>query len=156
MHPRHIEVIMNVLIRKQVEYLGRFGDVVRVADGYARNYLIPQGIAVPATPGNIKQFEAEKTAFLKKEAVRLEKARKLKAALDAVQLRFARKSGDDEKLFGSVTAHDIEAGLKEKGFDVDKKDITLKDPIKNIGLHTVGIKLLPEVVANVSVDVVKE
>lgn len=147
---------MNVILKKEVSDLGRFGDRVKVAEGYARNYLIPKGLAVEATPGNLKQFDAEKDAFLKKTAEKKAKAEKLKAELEAVSLSFARKAGEDEKLFGSVTSHDIEEGLKGKGFQVEKKDIHIDEPIKTIGQFTVHVKLHSEVEANVTVGVVKE
>lgn len=147
---------MKVIIRKEVEKLGKFGDVVKVAEGYARNYLIPKGLAVEASETNIRQFDAEKDAFIRKERSRKEDAEKARAALEAVTLNFARKAGEDDKLFGSVTPHDIEEALSSKGFKVEKKEILLKEPIKNIGLHTVAVKLHPEVTANISIDVVKE
>lgn len=147
---------MKVIIRESIETLGMFGDIVRVADGYARNFLIPKGLAVEATDGNVKQVNAEKAAFAIKEATRLEKAKKLAEGLSAVTLIFARKSGEDDRLFGSVTSHDIEEALKAKGFKIDRKDIHHKEPIKNIGIHTVSVKLHPGVTANITVDVVKE
>ncbi len=147
---------MKVIIRERIENLGMFGDVVRVADGYARNFLIPKGLAVEATDGNVKQVNAEKAAFAIKEATRLAKAKKLTEGLSAVTLSFARKSGEDDRLFGSVTSHDVEEALKAKGFKVDRKEIHLHEPIKNIGIHTVSVKLHPGVTANITVDVVKE
>lgn len=147
---------MKVIIRKEVEKLGKFGDVVKVAEGYARNYLIPKGLAAEASETNIRQFNAEKDAFIRKERARKEDAEKARAALEAVTLNFARKAGEDDKLFGSVTPHDIEEALSSKGFKVERKEILLKEPIKNIGLHTVAVKLHPEVTANISIDVVKE
>lgn len=147
---------MIVILKKEVENLGRFGDQVKVAEGYARNYLIPKGIAVEASAGNLKQFEAEKEAYLKKAAVKKAAAEKLKASIDAVSLSFARKAGEDERLFGSVTAHDIEDALKAKGFSVEKKDIRLDEPIKTLGLHTVAVRLLTDVSASVQVTVSKE
>lgn len=147
---------MKVIIRERIENLGMFGDVVRVADGYARNFLIPKGLAVEATDGNVKQVNAEKEAFAIKEATRLAKAKKLAEGLSAVTLSFARKSGEDDRLFGSVTSHDVEEALKAKGFKVDRKEIHLHEPIKNIGIHTVSVKLHPGVTANITVDVVKE
>lgn len=147
---------MIVILRKEVENLGRFGDQVKVAEGYARNYLIPKGFAVEASAGNLKQLEAEREAYLKKAAVTKANAEKLKAAIDAVALSFARKAGEDERLFGSVTGHDIEEALKAKGFAVEKKDIRLEEPIKTLGLHTVAIRLTTDVSASVQVTVSKE
>jgi large subunit ribosomal protein L9 len=147
---------MIVILKNEVDNLGSFGEKVKVADGYARNYLIPQGLAVPATEGNLRQFEAEKEAFLKKAQLKLEKAQKSKTELEGVALSFARKAGEDERLFGSVTSHDIEEALKAKGFSVEKKDILLDEPIKHLGQSTVTIKVHSKVTADIKVEVVKE
>ncbi|MBI5644041.1 MAG: 50S ribosomal protein L9 [Deltaproteobacteria bacterium] len=147
---------MKILLKKEVENLGGFGDQVKVAEGYARNFLIPKGLAVEATTGNIRQFEAEKDAFLRKAQQKKEKAERLKSDLEAVSLSFARKAGEDEKLFGSVTSHDIEEALKAKGFSLEKKDILLDEPIKTIGMFTVSVKLYSNVSADIQVSVVKE
>lgn len=147
---------MKVILKKEVENLGNFGDQVRVAEGYARNYLIPKGLATPATPGNIKQLEAEKEAFSRKAQVKKEQAERTKSGIEAVSLSFTRKAGEDERLFGSVTAHDIEEALKAKGFEVEKKDIVISEPIKTIGQFTVAVKLHSQVTANITVGVVKE
>lgn len=147
---------MIVILKNEVDNLGAFGAQVKVADGYARNYLIPKGLAVPATPGNLKQFEAEKEAFMKKAALKLAKAEQVKTGLEGVRLSFARKAADDERLFGSVTAHDIEEALKEKGFSVEKKDILLGEPIKHLGQSTVTVKVHSKVTADITVEVVKE
>lgn len=147
---------MNLILKKDVENLGRFGDHVKVADGYGRNYLLPQGLAVLATPGNLRQLEAEKDAYLKKAQGRREQADKLKADLEAVSLTFTRKSGDDDKLFGSVTTHDIETELNAKGFPVEKKDIHLAEHIKALGSYQCTVKLHMDVVASINLSVVKE
>ncbi|MDP2689714.1 MAG: 50S ribosomal protein L9 [Deltaproteobacteria bacterium] len=147
---------MKVILKTEVENLGSFGAQVRVAQGYARNYLIPKGLAVEATPGNINQFNAEKEAYLKKAQARKEKAEKLKGELEAISLAFTRKAGEDEKLFGSVTVHDIESGLSSKGFEIERKNILLEEPIKAVGQYTVAVKLHPEVTATVQVGVAKE
>lgn len=147
---------MNLILKKDVENLGRFGDHVKVADGYGRNYLLPQGLAVLATPGNLRQLEAERDAYLKKAQTRREQADKLKSDLEALSLSFTRKSGDDEKLFGSVTTHDIETELKAKGFSIEKKDIHLADHIKTLGQFQCTVKLHMDVVATINLSVVKE
>ncbi len=147
---------MKVILKTEVENLGSFGAQVRVAQGYARNYLIPKGLAVEATPGNINQFNAEKEAYLKKAQARKEKAEKLKGELEAISLAFTRKAGEDEKLFGSVTVHDIESGLSSKGFEIERKNILLEEPIKAVGQYAVAVKLHPEVTATVQVGVAKE
>lgn len=147
---------MRLILKKDIENLGRYGDHVKVAPGHARNYLIPKALAVEATPANIKQLEAEKEAYLKKAATRKERSVQLRSELEAVILVFSRKSADDEKLFGSVTSHDVEAALKEKGFEVDRKAIALHDPIKALGQFTVNVKLHPEVSACVKIAVNKQ
>lgn len=147
---------MRIILKNEVENLGTFGDIVKVAPGYARNYLIPRGLAAEATPGNLRQFEAEKGAFLKKMQVKKEAAEAQKARLDGVTLSFARKTSEEGKLFGSVTAHDIEEGLRAQGFEVERKNIVLADQIKALGSQTVPVKLLSGVVANVTVEVTKE
>ena len=146
---------MRVILRKEVENLGNYGDVVRVAPGYARNYLIPKGLAAVATDGNMRQLEAEKDAYQKKMQARKEKAETLKARLDAVVLSFSRKTSEEEKLFGSVTLHDIEEGLKAQGFEVEKKDVILDEAIKSLGEFKVGIKLHAGVSASITVNVTK-
>ncbi|MBI5492664.1 MAG: 50S ribosomal protein L9 [Deltaproteobacteria bacterium] len=147
---------MKVILKKDMDKLGHYGDQVKVADGYARNFLIPKGLAVTATLGNMRQFEAEKDAFMRKAAVKKEKADKLSAELEGVTLSFSRKAGEDEKLFGSVTSHDIEEALKAKGFEVEKKDILLAEPIKALGSFTVAVKLHSRVTANLKIEVAKE
>jgi large subunit ribosomal protein L9 len=147
---------MKVIIKQSVPSLGTFGDIVKVADGYARNYLIPRGFAVEATRGNLSQFEAERAAWEKKADKIKQEAEEFGKELEAVELSFPRKAGEDDKLFGSVTSIDVHAALKEKGFEIDKKDILLDEPIKKLGVHTVGIKLHPEVTPNIKVWVVKE
>lgn len=147
---------MKVILKKEVDNLGAFGDQVKVTPGYARNYLIPKGFAVEATTGNLKQFEAEKDAYLKKLQKRREKAEKLKADMEALTLTFTRKAAEDDKLFGSVTVHDIEEALKSKGFEVEKKAVLLTEAIKSAGQFTVPIKLLYDITASVQVTVEKE
>lgn len=147
---------MKVILKTEVDNLGSFGDHVKVAFGYARNYLIPKGLAVEASPGNINQFNSEKDAYQKKALVRKEAAEKVKADMEALSLSFTRKAADGDKLFGSVTVHDIESELASKGFKIERKHIHLEEAIKSAGQFTVGVKLYPEVVAEVSVEVVKE
>ncbi len=147
---------MIVILKNEVDNLGAFGAQVKVSDGYARNYLIPKGLAVPATPENQRQFDAEKEAFLKKAALKLAKAEEAKAALEGVTLNFKRKAAEDDRLFGSVTSHDIEAALKEKGIVIEKKDILLDEPIKHLGQSTVTVKVHSKVRADITVEVSKE
>lgn len=147
---------MRLILKKEIENLGNFGDIVKVAPGYGRNFLIPQGFATEVTPGNMKQFEAEKEAFLKKAVVKKDKAEQLKLSLESISLSFARKTGEDDKLFGSVTVHDIESALKAKGYEFERKDILLSEPLKSLGQTSVAVKLHPQVTANITVEVVKE
>ncbi len=148
--------IMKVILKQEVDNLGRFGDQVKVAPGYARNYLIPQGLAVAASAGNLKQLEAERAAYLKKAQVGREKAERLKGEIEALSLAFARKTGEEDRLFGSVTAHDIETELKKKGFELEKKAILLHEHLKTLGQFTVSLKLHPDVSADLKVEITKE
>lgn len=147
---------MKVILKTEVENLGPYGTEVKVAPGYARNYLIPKGHAVEATPGNRRQFNAEKDAYLKKMQAKKEQAEKRKAEIEAVSLAFTRKAAEDGRLFGSVTVHDIESELSSKGFKIERKDIRLEEPIKAVGESTVKIKLHSEVIAEVKVAVAAE
>lgn len=147
---------MKVILKESIPSLGSFGDVVKVADGYARNYLIPRNIAIEASKSNLRQFEAERVAWDRKAQNIKEEAEKLARELEPLELNFPKKAGEDEKLFGSVTSMDIEAELKQKGFDIDRKNILMDEPIKKLGVYTVGIKLHSEVTTNIKVWVVKE
>jgi len=149
---------MEVILKKDVDNLGAFGDTLKVAGGYARNYLIPRGLAVAATEGNLKQFHAEKDAYLKKEADKKVAAEKLASEVDGVELSFAKKtSEDEEKIFGSVTSADIEKGLHAKGFSsIDKKHIFIPEPIKHLGVHDVEVRLYGGVRAKITLEVVKQ
>ena len=150
---------MKVILRDDVENLGTFGAVVQVADGYARNYLMPRGLALLATEGNIAQLGAEREAWQKKVTKFKEDAEKVAASLQGVTLEFKRKAGEEEgaeKLFGSVTAMDIEKALKEKGFKIEKKNIHMRESLRHVGEFSIGVKLHPEVRAEIKVTVVKE
>ncbi|MBI5827904.1 MAG: 50S ribosomal protein L9 [Deltaproteobacteria bacterium] len=147
---------MKIILKQEVDNLGRFGDQVKVANGYARNYLIPQGLAVLANAGNLRQLEAERAAYLKKAQVSKEKAEGIKGEIEALTLTFARKTGEEDRLFGSVTAHDIEAELKKKGFELGKKAILLHEHIKTLGQFTVPLKLHSGVSADLKVEITKE
>ncbi|MFQ5428633.1 MAG: 50S ribosomal protein L9 [Thermodesulfobacteriota bacterium] len=148
---------MEVILKKDIDNLGNYGDTLKVAPGYARNYLIPTGMAVAATPGNLRQFNAEKEAYLKKEAEKRAVAEKSAAGLEGVVLTFERKTSEEEKLFGSVTSADIEKALHEKGFNsIEKKNIHIAEPIKHLGEHDVEIKIYSGVIAKISVVVTKQ
>ncbi len=147
---------MKVLLKKSIEQLGNYGDAVTVAGGFGRNYLIPKGFAILATPGNIRQLNSEKEAYLKKEAAKRADAQKAADKLSEVSLSFTKKVGEEGKLFGYVTAHDIEVELKGKGFELERKSIHLEEHIKTLGSHTVSIKIASEVNAEIKVEVVAE
>ncbi|NOY77356.1 MAG: 50S ribosomal protein L9 [Calditrichaeota bacterium] len=147
---------MKVILKQDVESVGTVGDIVTVKNGYARNYLIPKGIALEATPGNLKRIEQEK------KTLELQKNREKKAAeqeaakLNNVSVTISVSVGEEDKLFGSVTSQDIADALKEKGFKIDKRKIVLDEPIKVLGIYSVPVKLHTEVEAKVKVWVVKK
>lgn len=147
---------MKVILKKPVDNLGSYGDEVVVAGGYARNYLIPRGIAIEATPGNLRQLNSEKEAYLKKAAAVKADAQKHADKLSEVSLTFTKKVGEEGKLFGSVTAHDIEVELKDKGFELERKAIHLDEHLKTLGSHKIEIRVAPEVTAEITVEVVAE
>jgi large subunit ribosomal protein L9 len=147
---------MKIILKEDFSELGHIGEVIKVADGYARNYLIPKGIAVNATSGNLKQFESMKEAILKKQAKFKESADELCKSLAAVKLTYTRKAGDDNKLFGSVTNKEIAASLKEKGFEIDRKAIHISEHVKHLGDFNFSVKLHKEVIAELTATVVKE
>jgi len=147
---------MEIILREDVQHLGRAGDVVKVKDGYARNYLLPKGLAYPATEANKKRitFEAERIA--KQRATEKSAAETEAASLAAVQLTFVVKVGEEDKLYGSVTAGDIQRKLEEAGIHVDKRKVDLPEPIHELGEFRVGIKIHPDVRPEILVTVVKE
>jgi large subunit ribosomal protein L9 len=144
---------MEVILRDHVEKLGRRGDVVKVADGYARNYLLPRKLALPATPGNMKVVERQRKIADAADAAERAGADALAARLAQAECVLARRVGEHDTLYGSVTAADIAEELAGKGFDIDKRKIQLTEPIKQIGEFSVGIKLHRDVVAQVPVKV---
>jgi len=146
---------MEVILRDHVENLGRRGDVVKVADGYARNYLLPRKLALAATPGNLKIVERQRKIADALEAAEKSGAEAIAARLTQTALSFARRVGEHETLYGSVTAADLAEELTAKGFDIDKRKIQLEEPIKHLGEFTVPVKLHREVVAQVPVTVTK-
>jgi len=147
---------MDVILRQDVEKLGNTGDLVTVKDGYARNYLLPHGLAYAATEGNRKRLVAEAKLRVKKAGAQLGGARELAAQLEAVSLTFAMKAGEGDKIFGSVTAADVAERLQAEGFTVDKKTVELPEPIKALGVYKVPVRLHHEVKPEVRVWVVKE
>ena len=147
---------MKIILKEEYPSLGVIGEVLKVADGYARNYLFPKGIAIPATKGNLRQYEAMQEVILKKRAKVKGVAEEFAEKLGALELSFTRKSGDGGKLFGSVTSADISKALAEEGFEIDKKYIRLDEHIKSIGTVSVPVKIHSEVPATVKVMVMGE
>ena len=147
---------MEVILREHVDNLGRRGEVVKVADGYARNYLLPRKLALPATEGNKKHVERERRIMETREAEEKSGAEGIAARLAAVDITIARRVGETEQLYGSVTAADITDFLKGKGFEVDRRKLILPEAIKTLGEHDVPLKLHREVTVPLKVKVVKE
>lgn len=147
---------MLVILKENVDKLGRIGDVVKVANGYARNFLIPGKKGVPANENNIAAIEHQKKMLDKKRASEKVGAEELSKKIAAFTCNITRKTGEKDKLFGSVTAQDIVDALKAGGIEIEKRTIHMKDPIKALGVHTVEIKLLPEVTSTLKVWVIKE
>jgi large subunit ribosomal protein L9 len=147
---------MEVILRDHVDNLGRRGEVVKVADGYARNYLLPRKLALLATEGNKKQIERERAKFEAKEADERKVVDAQAARLANVEVVIARRVGDTEALYGSVTTSDIADALAAKGFDVDRRKLVLADPIKKLGETDVPVKLHRDVTATIKVKVVAE
>ena len=145
---------MRVILRETVPNLGQIGDIVNVADGYARNYLIPRRLAIPATRKNIKALEKERQILLRKREKEKLRAESLAEKLTTITCEIAKQVGEEGKLFGSVTAMDIAKALEEKGFVIDKRKILLEQPIKTIGEYEVPVKLHPEVQTYLKVKVV--
>lgn len=146
----------NVLLREDIDNLGGRGEVVKVKAGYARNYLLPRGLALLATKGNVKQVEAEKVGLLKKRAAEKATADLQADQMKDISLEFIRKAGEEGTLFGSVTSMDIVEALKAKGYEIERKKVTLKEAIKITGEYSVPVKLHREVTLNVPVKVVAE
>ena len=147
---------MEIILREDVAHLGKAGEVVAVKDGYARNYLLPRGLAYPATAGNKKRIEVERQRHTAHLETQRGDAEQLAQKLAAVSLTFTVKAGEGDKLFGSITAQDIAQQLKEQGFDLDKRRVALEEPIKMIGIYKVPIRLDAGVQAEIRVWVVKE
>ena len=147
---------MEVILREHVDNLGRRGDIVKVADGYARNYLLPRKLALPANDGNRKHVERERKLAEVREAEEKRQAEGLAAKLGGLEVVLARRVGETEQLYGSVTASDIADALKEKGVEIDRRKLILPEPIKAIGEHDVPLKVHREVTVALKVRVVAE
>ena len=147
---------MEVILREHVDHLGNRGEIVKVADGYARNYLLPRKLALLANDGNRKQIEREREKFEAKEADEKKAAEAVAARVSAVEVAVARKVGENEVLFGSVTTADIAEALSAKGVDVDRRKIQLAESIKKLGEFEIPIKLQREVTVTIKLKVVAE
>lgn len=147
---------MEVILREHVDNLGKRGEIVKVADGYARNYLLPRKLALPATAGNRKHVERERKIMETREAEEKAAAEAISTRLSTVDISIARRVGDTEQLYGSVTAADIVEFLKAKGFEVDRRKLILPEPLKALGEFDVPLKLHREVTVPLKVKVVKE
>ncbi len=146
----------TILLREDIEALGGRGEIVKVKAGYARNYLLPQGLASLATKGNVKQIELERTALLKRAAEERSTAEAQKEQMSTIALAFERKAGDGGTLFGSVTSMDIAEALQAKGYEIDRRKINLRDAIKETGEYTVKVKLHREVTLEIPVTITAE
>jgi large subunit ribosomal protein L9 len=147
---------MQIILQEDVDKLGNRGDVVTVKPGYARNFLLPKKLAVEATPGNMKALERIRGALAKKTATELEAAKKQAELLALVSLSFTRKTGENDQMFGSVTTGDIAEGLKNEGFNIDKRQIQLPEPLKTLGDFPVTVKVFRDVTAEIKVHIGKE
>ncbi len=147
---------MEVILRDHVEHLGRRGEIVRVADGYARNFLLPRKLALPATDANRKWVERERKLAEVRDSEERGAAEAIATRLNALDLTITRKVGENDQLYGSVTNADIADLLAAKGFEIDRRKILLPDPIKALGENTVPVKLHREVTAQIKVTVGKE
>ncbi len=147
---------MEVILREDVDKLGNRGSVIKVADGYARNFLLPKKLAVPASASNKKIVEQEREAFLRREAKAKDDAADLGKLIGTLTLTFKHKVGENDQLFGSVTAKDIAEALEKQNFHIDRRKVLLDEPIKTLGEHTVQLRLHREVTTPVTVSVEKE
>ena len=147
---------MKVILRQDFDKLGKEGDIIEVKNGHARNFLLPKGIAYPATPGSMKKLEEEKKHRVLRDKKELRSAEDLARRLSGISLTFVMKAGEEDQLYGSVSAADIVSKLKDQGFDIDKKQIALEESIKVLGVYTVEVKLHSDVSGRLKVWVVKE
>ena len=147
---------MDVILRQAVENLGHPGDMVKVSQGFARNFLLPLGIAVEATDGNRRRIAQEKARLEAAEAQRRQTAQDYASTLEQVSLTFAARVGEEGKLFGSVTTADIAAQLAAQGFEIEKRQIDLHEPIKALGVYRIPIKLHADVKPEIKVWVIKQ
>ncbi|HLH00646.1 MAG TPA: 50S ribosomal protein L9 [Bryobacteraceae bacterium] len=147
---------MEVILREDVEKLGARGQLVKVASGYARNFLLPKRLAVPATEANKKIIEQERQAHLRREAKEVADASDLAKMMTDISVTISQKAGENDQLFGSVTSKDIVEALEKQGYTIDRRKIALEEPIKSLGDFKVPVRLHREVTTEISVHVIKE
>ena len=147
---------MRIVLREDVDNLGRRGEVVKVAEGYARNYLLPKGKALPATEGNLKTIEREKRRYVVQQSKEKQEAEALAQRLAGISCTIVRKVGENDILYGSVTPADVAEHLEKEGIQIDKRRVQIAEPIKSLGIYTVPVRLHSEVTAQLKVWVVKE
>jgi large subunit ribosomal protein L9 len=147
---------MEVILREDIDKLGNRGEVVKVAAGYARNFLLPKRLAVTATDSNRKIVEQERQAHLRKEVKLASEAQDLAKLIGALSVNIARKAGENDQLFGSVTANDVADALAQRNYTIDRRKIQLDEPIRTLGEHKVPVRLHREVTAEVTVNVTRE
>lgn len=147
---------MKIILKEDVESLGKMGDTIKISDGYARNYLIPKGLALEASSKNIKSLEHEKRIIAQKTEKHKQKAESLVESLGNITCVISRKVGEQDKLFGSVTSKDIEENLRNQGIEIERKNILIEEPIKKLGEFMVKIKVYSGIYGKVKVDVVSE
>ena len=147
---------MKIILKEDIKKLGKMGQIVDVADGYARNYLVPKGIAVEASTKNIRSLEHEKKIIQEKARKHKDSAQDLASRISAMTLTIKAKAGEEEKLFGSVTTMDIAEALLTRGVEIEKKKIVLEEPIKRLGSYSVQIKLHPDVSVPLNIQVIQE
>ncbi len=155
-HGQKEEVEMKVILKEDVKNLGAAGSIVNVADGYARNFLIPRNLAVEASSRNIKALEQERKKIEDAARKAKESAQELSNRLSSLTVQIMAKAGEEGKLFGSITNADISEALKREGFDVDRKRIMLEEPIKRLGTYTVNVKVYQDIIVPVNINVVAE
>jgi len=147
---------MQVIIKKKIEKLGEVGDIVNVKDGYARNYLLPRGLVVKATPGSLKEIELIKLQIKKRHDKKINNQKEFAKKISKLKINIPVKVGEDNKIFGSVTSNNISEHLAKKGFEIDKKSIILDDPIKSLGIHNVDLRLDDNINTKLKIYVIKE
>lgn len=147
---------MRIILREDVSTIGKIGDIIDVSDGYARNYLLPKKLAIEANKKNIREFEHYKNAMLRKAEKVKQASQSVADRLASTTLTIKATSGNDGKLFGAVTNIDIAEALKAEGFEIDRKKISLEEPIKRLGTHSATVKLHPEISSQVSVEVIAD